>query len=54
MTREDDGKVRDRGGYLTPGCARLDQRVQVNQLVSVVRDLMPGVNENELRAALRI
>ncbi|MEV4320049.1 beta-ketoacyl synthase N-terminal-like domain-containing protein [Actinocrispum sp. NPDC049592] len=47
------GIVVGRGGYLTPGCARLDQRVQVDTLVSVVRDLMPGLNEAELRAALR-
>ncbi|WP_165436419.1 type I polyketide synthase [Amycolatopsis suaedae] len=47
------GVVVGRGGYLTPGCARLDQRVQVNQLVSVVRDLVPGLDEAELRGALR-
>ncbi|TCO53689.1 type I polyketide synthase [Actinocrispum wychmicini] len=52
-SRDRVGVVVGRGGYLTPGCARLDQRVQVNQLVSVVRDLLPGVDERELRAALR-
>ncbi|MET0235087.1 MAG: beta-ketoacyl synthase N-terminal-like domain-containing protein [Kibdelosporangium sp.] len=47
------GVVVGRGGYLTPGCARLDQRVQVNQLVSVIHDLVPGVDQAVLRAALR-
>jgi acyl transferase domain-containing protein len=44
------GVVVGRGGYLTPGCARLDQRVQLaDQLVSVVRDLFPGLAESSLR-----
>ncbi|MET0136511.1 MAG: beta-ketoacyl synthase N-terminal-like domain-containing protein [Kibdelosporangium sp.] len=47
------GVVVGRGGYLTPGCARLDQRVQIGQLVSVVSDLMPGVDQAALRSALR-
>jgi len=43
------GVVVGRGGYLTPGCARLDQRVQLaDQLVSVVRDLFPGLAESAL------
>jgi acyl transferase domain-containing protein len=47
------GVVVGRGGYLTSGCARLDQRVQVDQLVAVVRDLIPGVDRHQLRTALR-
>jgi acyl transferase domain-containing protein len=47
------GVVVGRGGYLTPGCARLDQRVQVNQLVSVIQDLIPGIDQAALRASLR-
>lgn len=43
------GVVVGRGGYLTAGCARLDQRVQLaDQLVSVVRDLFPGLAESSL------
>ncbi|ONI91346.1 hypothetical protein ALI144C_01300 [Actinosynnema sp. ALI-1.44] len=47
------GVVVGRGGYLTPGCARLDQRVQVGQLISVVKDLIPGVDTAALREAIR-
>ncbi|MBP2325833.1 acyl transferase domain-containing protein [Kibdelosporangium banguiense] len=47
------GVVVGRGGYLTPGCARLDQRVQVSQLVSVIQDLVPGIDQAALRASLR-
>ncbi|CAM3294468.1 beta-ketoacyl synthase N-terminal-like domain-containing protein [Kibdelosporangium persicum] len=47
------GVVVGRGGYLTPGCARLDQRVQIGQLISAVKDLMPGVDTAALRDALR-
>ncbi|MCE7003555.1 polyketide synthase dehydratase domain-containing protein [Kibdelosporangium philippinense] len=47
------GVVVGRGGYLTPGCARLDQRVQVGQVISVVKDLIPGVDTAALREALR-
>ncbi|RSM90493.1 type I polyketide synthase [Kibdelosporangium aridum] len=46
------GVVVGRGGYLTPGCARLDQRVQVGQLISVVQDLIPGVDAKALRQAI--
>ncbi|GAB3885491.1 hypothetical protein GCM10029964_048240 [Kibdelosporangium lantanae] len=46
------GVVVGRGGYLTPGCARLDQRVATNQLVAIMRDLVPGVDTDSLRAAL--
>ncbi|TWP53684.1 acyltransferase domain-containing protein [Lentzea tibetensis] len=38
------GVVVGRGGYLTPGCARLDQRVALaDQVVTVLRDLFPGM-----------
>ncbi|ALG09058.1 type I polyketide synthase [Kibdelosporangium phytohabitans] len=47
------GVVVGRGGYLTPGCARLDQRVQIGQLLSVVKDLVPGVDTAALREAVR-
>jgi 3-oxoacyl-(acyl-carrier-protein) synthase len=46
------GVVVGRGGYLTPGCARLDQRVATSQLVAIMRDLVPGVDAGSLRAAL--
>nr|CEL18268.1 modular polyketide synthase [Kibdelosporangium sp. MJ126-NF4]CTQ97754.1 modular polyketide synthase [Kibdelosporangium sp. MJ126-NF4] len=47
------GVVVGRGGYLTPGCARLDQRVQIGHIISVVSDLVPGVDTAALRAAMR-
>ncbi|HEV2372500.1 MAG TPA: beta-ketoacyl synthase N-terminal-like domain-containing protein [Streptosporangiaceae bacterium] len=43
------GVVIGRGGYLTPGVARLDQRVHVvHQLITVLRDLVPGLGEDRL------
>ncbi|GLZ28416.1 polyketide synthase [Lentzea sp. NBRC 105346] len=48
------GIVVGRGGYLTPGCARLDQRVQLaDQVVSVLRDLLPGMDLDTVRDAVR-
>ncbi|WP_053733904.1 type I polyketide synthase [Nocardia sp. NRRL S-836] len=47
--RERIGVVVGRGGYLTPGCARLDQRVRLaDEVLSVVRDLFPGLGSAEL------
>ena len=38
-----------RGGYLTPGIARLEQRVRTaHQLTSVLRELVPGLSERRL------
>ncbi|WP_084337723.1 type I polyketide synthase [Actinomadura oligospora] len=46
------GVVIGRGGYLTPGVARLDQRVHTaHQLVAVLRDLAPGLPEDRLATA---
>lgn len=49
------GVVLGRGGYLTPGIARLDQRVRtVNQLTSTLAELLPGLSTaklDEVRAA---
>ncbi|MFC5724499.1 beta-ketoacyl synthase N-terminal-like domain-containing protein [Streptomyces gamaensis] len=43
------GIVLGRGGYLTPGLARLDQRVRTSaQLVSTLREVMPGLGEKRL------
>jgi len=43
------GVVLGRGGYLTPGLARIDQRVRVaNQVSSVLRDVLPNVSEADL------
>jgi acyl transferase domain-containing protein/phosphopantetheinyl transferase len=43
------GVIIGRGGYLTPGMARLDQRVRtVTQLLSTLRDLVPGLSEAQL------
>jgi 3-oxoacyl-(acyl-carrier-protein) synthase len=56
-SRERVGVVVGRGGYLTPGCARLDQRVRLaDEVVSVVRDLFPnlaGGDLNAVRQAIR-
>ncbi len=50
-SRERVGVVVGRGGYLTPGCARLDQRVRLaDEVVSVVRDLFPSLAGTELSA----
>ncbi|ANZ39932.1 hypothetical protein BBK82_31715 [Lentzea guizhouensis] len=55
--KERIGVVVGRGGYLTPGCARLDQRVRLaDEVLSVVRDLFPGLGSAELgtvRQAIR-
>ncbi len=43
------GVILGRGGYLTPGMARLDQRVRTaRQLVTTLRELVPGLGEAEL------
>jgi 3-oxoacyl-(acyl-carrier-protein) synthase len=50
-SRDRVGVVVGRGGYLTPGCARLDQRVRLaDEVVSVVRDLFPNLGGAELSA----
>jgi acyl transferase domain-containing protein len=49
--RERVGVIIGRGGYLTPGVARLDQRVRtVHQLTAVLRDLVPGLDDERLDA----
>ncbi|MDQ1360011.1 MAG: hypothetical protein QOJ44_388 [Acidimicrobiaceae bacterium] len=46
---ERTGVVVGRGGYLTPGVARLDQRVRTaQQLVESVRSLLPEIGEQRL------
>ncbi|RAS66836.1 acyl transferase domain-containing protein [Lentzea atacamensis] len=48
------GVVVGRGGYLTPGCARLDQRVRLaDEVVSVVRDLFPNLAGADLDTVRR-
>ncbi|WP_197686222.1 type I polyketide synthase [Actinoplanes derwentensis] len=43
------GVIIGRGGYLTPGMARLDQRVRtVTQLLSTLRELVPGLSGGQL------
>ena len=43
------GVIVGRGGYLTPGLARLDQRVRTaNQLVTTLRELFPDLDEARL------
>jgi acyl transferase domain-containing protein len=45
------GVIIGRGGYLTPGVARLDQRVHtVHQLMAVISDLVPGLTRERLDA----
>jgi acyl transferase domain-containing protein/phosphopantetheinyl transferase len=45
------GVVIGRGGYLTPGLARLDQRVRtVTQLLATLRELVPGLSDSQLGA----
>ncbi|WP_329792538.1 beta-ketoacyl synthase N-terminal-like domain-containing protein [Lentzea sp. DG1S-22] len=52
--RDRVGVVVGRGGYLTPGCARLDQRVRLaDEVVSVVGDLFPNLAGAELDAVRR-
>ncbi|MBU7598011.1 polyketide synthase dehydratase domain-containing protein [Streptomyces sp. P38-E01] len=47
--RQRVGVILGRGGYLTPGLVRLDQRVRTaNQLVSTLRELLPDVDEGRL------
>ncbi|WP_439659049.1 beta-ketoacyl synthase N-terminal-like domain-containing protein [Lentzea sp. HUAS TT2] len=56
-SRDRVGVVVGRGGYLTPGCARLDQRVRLaDEVVSVVGDLFPnlaGAEMDKVRKAIR-
>jgi acyl transferase domain-containing protein/phosphopantetheinyl transferase len=43
------GVILGRGGYLTPGLVRLDQRVRTaNQLVWTLRELIPGLPEERV------
>ncbi|MBV8542764.1 MAG: polyketide synthase dehydratase domain-containing protein [Pseudonocardiales bacterium] len=43
------GVIVGRGGYLTPGLARLDQRTRTaNQLVTTLRELLPDLADTEL------
>ncbi|MDQ3761217.1 MAG: polyketide synthase dehydratase domain-containing protein [Actinomycetota bacterium] len=45
------GVIVGRGGYLTPGLARLDQRIRTaNQLVTTLRELLPDLDEARLDA----
>ncbi|MFD3520077.1 beta-ketoacyl synthase N-terminal-like domain-containing protein [Streptomyces sp. NPDC058653] len=47
--RQRAGIVLGRGGYLTPGLVRLDQRVRTaNQLVRTLRELAPELGEDRL------
>lgn len=47
--RQRAGVVLGRGGYLTPGLVRLDQRVRTaNQLVSTLRELLPELDADRL------
>ncbi|MFJ9425257.1 beta-ketoacyl synthase N-terminal-like domain-containing protein [Streptomyces sp. NPDC101249] len=49
--RERAGIVLGRGGYLTPGLVRLDQRVRTaNQLVQTLRELAPQLDDDQLEA----
>ncbi len=51
------GVIVGRGGYLTPGLARLDQRIRTaNQLVTTLRELLPDLDEarlDEVRTAFQ-
>ncbi|MGB6165705.1 MAG: beta-ketoacyl synthase N-terminal-like domain-containing protein [Pseudonocardiaceae bacterium] len=43
------GVIVGRGGYLTPGLARLDQRIRTaNQLVTTLHELLPDLDDAEL------
>ncbi|MFN2494666.1 MAG: beta-ketoacyl synthase N-terminal-like domain-containing protein, partial [Pseudonocardiaceae bacterium] len=45
------GVIVGRGGHLTPGLARLDQRTRTaNQLVTTLRELLPDLDEARLEA----
>ena len=49
LDRSRVGVIVGRGGYLTPGLARLDQRVRTaNQLVTTLRELLPDLDDAEL------
>jgi 3-oxoacyl-(acyl-carrier-protein) synthase len=49
--RERVGVIIGRGGYLTPGIARLDQQVHTaHQLTAVLRDLVPWLGEDRIDA----
>jgi acyl transferase domain-containing protein/phosphopantetheinyl transferase len=43
------GVILGRGGYLTPGLARLDQQVRTaNQLITTLQELFPALNDTQL------
>ena len=49
VARDRVGVILGRGGYLTPGLVRLDQRVRTaNQLLDTLRDLLPDVADDRL------
>ncbi|MBO0730002.1 MAG: acyltransferase domain-containing protein, partial [Acidimicrobiaceae bacterium] len=49
VARERIGVILGRGGYLTPGVARLEQRVRTaGQLVSCLRTLLPDLDDDRL------
>ncbi len=49
VARDRVGVILGRGGYLTPGLVRLDQRVRTaDQLVDTLRDLLPDVADDRL------
>ncbi|HEX5367627.1 MAG TPA: beta-ketoacyl synthase N-terminal-like domain-containing protein [Acidimicrobiales bacterium] len=51
LPRSRVGVILGRGGYLTPGLVRLDQRVRTaNQLLTTLRDLLPEVDDERLVA----
>jgi acyl transferase domain-containing protein/phosphopantetheinyl transferase len=50
--RQRAGVILGRGGYLTPGLVRLDQRVRTaNQLTRTLRELLPEIDDERLEAA---
>ncbi|MFF0223498.1 beta-ketoacyl synthase N-terminal-like domain-containing protein [Streptomyces sp. NPDC004629] len=52
--RRRTGVILGRGGYLTPGLVRLDQRVRTaGQLVRTLRDLLPDLAEERLEEVRR-
>ncbi len=51
VARDRVGVILGRGGYLTPGLVRLDQRVRTaNQLLETLRQLLPDVGDDRLVA----
>jgi len=51
VARDRVGVILGRGGYLTPGLVRLDQRVRTaNQLLDTLRDLLGDVEDERLVA----